>query len=144
MSDSGSRGETVSSAPPGWYPDQQRSERWWDGTRWTELRREALGRTEMFQTERTASLSLDERQRLVQLVIANAISTGWRLESVSATSAVLLRGRRPNHALHLVLTILSVGLWGVVWAVISVATVEQRMSVQIDHQGIVSWTDLTT
>lgn len=40
---------------------------------------------------------------------------GWRVESQSDFQAVLVQDRKVNHILHLVLSILTAGIWIIVW-----------------------------
>lgn len=65
-----------------------------------------------------------------QLQLAGAVawwvSTGWRIESQTPIQAVMVRGRRPNHVLHLLLTIVTMGLWLPVWLVLALTSKEQR------------------
>jgi hypothetical protein len=42
-------------------------------------------------------------------------SQRWRVQSVSGFEAIVVRQKRPNHALHLALTIVTVYLWAFVW-----------------------------
>jgi hypothetical protein len=36
------------------------------------------------------------------------------------------KGRRPNHVLHLILTLVTFGLWAIVWLVLALAMGEKR------------------
>lgn len=49
-------------------------------------------------------------------VIDDHLAEGWRIESQTATMAVLVKGKRPNHILHLILSIVTLGLWLIIWA----------------------------
>jgi hypothetical protein len=61
---------------------------------------------------------------------------GWRVESRSEFQAVFARGHRPNHILHLLLTILTAGLWGLfVWLPLSIFGGEKRRMVSVDEYG---------
>lgn len=59
-------------------------------------------------------------------VVATWVSAGWRIESQTPIQAVMVRGRRPNHVLHLLLTIVTMGLWLPVWILIALTSREQR------------------
>jgi hypothetical protein len=52
---------------------------------------------------------------------------GWRVESQTDTQAVIVKGHRPNHLLHLILTVLTAGLWGIVWVIVAITGGEKRM-----------------
>lgn len=78
----------------------------------------------------------DERRRMMDAAATDFVSHGWRLESRSEFQAVFVRGHRPNHILHLLLTILTAGLWGVfVWLPLSVFGGEKRQIVSVDEYG---------
>lgn len=47
--------------------------------------------------------------------IAAAVRKGWRVESQTASATRLVKGHRTNHILHLILTIITAGLWLPVW-----------------------------
>lgn len=68
--------------------------------------------------------------------IAKLARSGWRVESQAETSAVLVKGKRPNHVLHLLLTIFTAGLWGLfVWLPLSIFKHESRMVLRVDEMG---------
>jgi hypothetical protein len=46
-----------------------------------------------------------------------------------------VKGHRTKHMLHLVLTIVTVGLWGFVWLGMIVFGGEKRMSASVDDWG---------
>ena len=49
--------------------------------------------------------------------------------------AILVKGHRPNHLLHLVLTIVTLGVWGIVWLGVIAFGGEKRMSASVDEWG---------
>lgn len=60
--------------------------------------------------------------------INRLVRKGWRVESQTDEMATMVKGKRPNHLLHLILTVLTLGLWGVfVWLPLSIFKHEQRM-----------------
>ena len=44
---------------------------------------------------------------------------GWRVESQTAGEAIVRKGERPNHILHLLLTLITFGLWAIVWIIVA-------------------------
>lgn len=50
----------------------------------------------------------------------------WRLESRTEHAAVMVKGKRVNHLLHLILSVLTVGLWLPVWLILAIAGGEKR------------------
>ena len=61
--------------------------------------------------------------------IARCVGRGWRVESDSGERVVIVKGesravradrrKRPNHVLHLLLTLITAGLWLPVWLLIA-------------------------
>ncbi len=71
--------------------------------------------------------------------VAYFARSGWRVESQSDQMAVVVKGKRPNHVLHLILTIVTAGLWGLfVWLPLSLMKHEQRMVLTVGEDGSVT------
>lgn len=62
---------------------------------------------------------------------------GYRVESRLSGQIVLVKGKRPSHVLHLLLSLITVGLWLPVWLCIGVFGGEKRRVVSVDHCGLV-------
>ena len=43
------------------------------------------------------------------------------LQSVAAPGVVVVQGKRTNHAFHLIMTLVTVGLWLPVWIIVAIA-----------------------
>ena len=71
----------------------------------------------------------------------DAISKGWSIESQGQYYAVMVEGERVNHLLHLILSIITVGLWLIVWFILATSGGQQRMMIYVDEQGEVSVTE---
>lgn len=80
-------------------------------------------------------VSLDERREALARAIHRHSIDGWRVASQTETTAALVRGRRPNHLLHLVLTVLTFGLWAIAWLVVSVRGGEEHRFISVDEHG---------
>ena len=63
---------------------------------------------------------------------------GMRVESQGDYQAVLIKGRRVNHILHLILTLVTAGLWAVVWIILVIVGGEKRHIVRVDEFGNVT------
>lgn len=75
------------------------------------------------------------RGLVLDWVVNQRIASGWRVESRSATQAVLVRGQPVNHVLHAVLTVFSCSLWGAVWVALVLANKVERVALTVDAQG---------
>ena len=49
--------------------------------------------------------------------------------------AVIVRGRPVNHLLHLVLTLVTMGLWVPIWLALTIFGGEKRYSISVDEYG---------
>lgn len=67
--------------------------------------------------------------------VTQYLQLGYRLETRTANQVVLLTGRRINHILHLILTILTLGLWGIVWIIMGIAGGQRRVIFTVDEHG---------
>ncbi len=83
-------------------------------------------------TERKTS---DERKELLSRQVASMLSQGRRIESQSDYQAVLVYGHRLNHILHLILTFITLGVWGLVWLGLAFIGGEKREVIQVDEWG---------
>lgn len=63
---------------------------------------------------------------LLDAQVAQYVKWGWRVESRSDHQAVMVKGHRPNHLLHFFLTLLTLGLWAVVWILLTAFGGEKR------------------
>ena len=71
----------------------------------------------------------------------DAIAKGWSIESQGQYHAVIVQGERVNHLLHLILSIITVGLWIIVWLIV-ISGGQERMMIYVDEQGEVSVTEV--
>ena len=72
-----------------------------------------------------------QRRALLAQQVARLVGKGWRVESQTEFQATLAKGHRPNHILHLILTILTLGLWAVVWVLAAIVGGEKRRVVSV-------------
>jgi hypothetical protein len=121
--------------PPvtGWHPDPfgEAKERFWDAV-WTNRVRNDTS----FETE-TSSTPIDAERRKAVLAakVASEVARGMRVESQTDFQAILVSGNRPNHILHLLLSIVTLGLWLIVWLIIGAGGGERRKVVSVDEYG---------
>ena len=82
-----------------------------------------------------ATKSSAERKELLARAVSNEVRQGWRIESQNDYQAVIVRGQRPNHILHLILTLVTFGVWGIVWIALVAFGGEKRGVVEVDEYG---------
>jgi hypothetical protein len=71
-------------------------------------------------------------------VIAGGVKRGWHVESQTDYQVVLVSGHRPNHILHLLLSLITLGLWLPVWLLLTIFGGEKRRVITVDERGQVS------
>jgi hypothetical protein len=82
-----------------------------------------------------ARKSADERKEALARLVTSQLANGARVESQSDYQAVLVRGHRPNNTLHLILTLVTFGLWGIVWLLVALLGGEKREVASVDEWG---------
>ena len=93
--------------------------------------------------EATHLASAEKRREALAMVIhKKVLNEGYRVESESEFQAVLVTGKKTNHLLHLILSIVTLGLWLIVWAVIALSGGEQRRLLWVDESGQVLGQDI--
>lgn len=90
-------------------------------------------------TSLTAERTPQERRELLAGEVARAVSGGARVESQIDFQAIVVHGRRPNHLLHLILSIITLGLWALcVWLPLVLFGGEKRRVITVDPYGNVT------
>lgn len=133
--------ETAGSAPAGWYEDPHDStqQRYWDGTTWTEDRKSNAS------LPTGVRVSDDVRRQKLRQQIAHVLASGGtRVELQNDFDAILVKKVEVNHVLHAVLTMVTCGLWSIVWLVIFLnSNKEHRIMLTVDEFGAGTQQQLT-
>ena len=85
--------------------------------------------------EHSSETSPQARAAVLDTEVAGWIRKGWRVESKSDFQAVMVTGRPVNHLLHLIISLLTSGLWLIVWLILTLTGGEDRELVQVDAYG---------
>ena len=86
----------------------------------------------------TPQLTDSARTALLDAEVAEWIREGWRVESRSSFQAIMVSGRRVNHLLHLVISLVTAGLWIFIWIVLVLTGGENRELLLVDAYGQIS------
>ena len=92
----------------------------------------------MTETQHIARKSSDERKQALARTLQSEVAGGARIESQSDYQAVLVKGHRVNHVLHLILTLVTLGIWAIVWLALAIVGGEKRRMASVDEYGNVS------
>lgn len=66
------------------------------------------------------------RDDVLAFGLRQAVADGWRVESTGAGYAVLVRGKKQNEIVHVVLILFTCGLWLPVWLAFALLGGERR------------------
>jgi hypothetical protein len=78
-----------------------------------------------------------ERREALRGAVDRALEKGAKLESQADFSAVLVFPNRPNHVLHLVLSIATLGIWLLTWLLVVLRGKEARIEVTVDEEAVI-------
>jgi len=82
-----------------------------------------------------AAVTTDARRAELARRVGGLAGAGWRVESQADFQVVLVKGHRPNHVLHLILSIVTLGLWLIVWLIVALVSKERRMVLTVNEAG---------
>jgi hypothetical protein len=94
------------------------------------------------QTARSGHIDNDARRERLSSFVRQASVAGWTVESNSDFDVVLVGGKRCNHLVHGLVTILggvvSCGIlffWGIIWLTLGLTQKEDRLIIHINEYG---------
>ncbi len=81
-----------------------------------------------------------ERRAALDSRVARELADGGNLESQTGYNAVIVKGKKVNHILHLILSVLTAGVWLIVWAILVLTNKRQRIVLHVNDSGVVETT----
>ena len=97
------------------------------------LRPERLKQPQPLEQDATADDA--RRERLLAQVVDDLTLQGCDVKLKSQFRVVVARRRPVNHFLHLILTVLTVGVWGLIWLIMAIARKDDLTAYEVDRQG---------
>ena len=83
------------------------------------------------------------RKELLAGAVHSRFAQGWRMEGSSTdSSTVLIKGKKVNHTLHLLITFFTFGVWAPVSIALAIFGGEKREIAQVDEYGNVGFQKL--
>lgn len=76
-----------------------------------------------------------ERKARLNREVQSWVKDGWRIESRTEFSVVVVKGKRVNHLLHLIITLLTLVVWALVWIAMVVFGGEKRRVLTVNDDG---------
>ena len=80
-------------------------------------------------------MPMELRRQALYNAVAQEVARGGRVESQTDLNAIIVRGSKPNHVLHLILTLVTCLAWSVVWIALVVIQQEHRTQLTVDPYG---------
>lgn len=81
----------------------------------------------------TISISNDQRQQILFQQVSIYLNQGWEVQSQNEFSVILVKKPKPvNHILHLLLSILTAGVWLFVWLGLAMFSSSKSMTKMIN------------
>ena len=82
-------------------------------------------------------LTTEQRIEILNVEVARLVSQGWAAESVAGNQAVLFRARRIGWFWNLVLTLITSGLWAIIWIIRVLKNKGKRIVIYVDEFGVI-------
>lgn len=78
-----------------------------------------------------------QRQQALATAVQQEVTRGGRVESQGPYNAIIRYGKDINHVLHLILTLVTCSVWGLVWLALVINQMVQKkaVSLQVDPFG---------
>jgi hypothetical protein len=84
-------------------------------------------------------IPFEQRRELLAEEISRQLALeNRRIESYGDLSAVIVNGRPVNHILHLLLSMVTIGIWLIPWAIMHNFAGESRELIRVDETGRVT------
>ena len=80
----------------------------------------------------------DTRKAALARTVANQVRDGWHVQSQTDYQAVLVKGKRTSHGVHLFASIFTATLWVPVWIVMIFRNRDRHRVVDVDAYGNVN------
>lgn len=79
----------------------------------------------------------EQRRASLASGVASAVRGGWSVESQTEIQAVMVKpGTKVNHLLHLILTLVTVGLWVIPWILVTMLHKKTKhLVIAVDDYG---------
>ena len=80
-------------------------------------------------------LNLEQRQEILQLEIRKYVSRGYTVQSISGTQAVLSKKKKIRVLMHIVLALLTFGLWLIIPLIQIINRKQSTILLAVDQLG---------
>lgn len=81
------------------------------------------------------TLTEQERKAKLAQAVAAQVRNGWRVDSQTDYQAIMGKGKRTSHGVHIFLSLVTLGFWIPVWLVVWFSNRDLHRIVDIDPYG---------
>lgn len=81
------------------------------------------------------TVTSDARRGVLEAAVRSRVASGATVELQQEFAAVLLYRKRVNHVAHAILSLLTCGLWLLVWLVLAIFSNDTRTTLSVDEYG---------
>jgi hypothetical protein len=92
----------------------------------------------------TTILSIPQRHAILTRALQTQLIANVRIESQSDTQAVLIFGKAPNHVLHFLVGLFTLGIWWIVWVVLVLTNREFKRVITVNEFGAIESRDMVS
>ncbi|HEX6228991.1 MAG TPA: hypothetical protein VFZ41_05950 [Solirubrobacterales bacterium] len=82
-----------------------------------------------------SKLTTEQRQAALAERIAVFLAQGWRVEALMDFQVILVKGRPANLVFHLLLGVITFGVWLIFWPAVALDSAEHRVVLAVDEAG---------
>jgi hypothetical protein len=83
----------------------------------------------------TQELTMEQRSDILARTVSQQVRQGWRVVSQTQTQAQLVKGKPTNHILHLILSLITLGVWVIVWIAMVIFGGEKQKFISVTETG---------
>lgn len=80
-------------------------------------------------------LTAEQKAEILSREINGMASKGWHLVSQTSSQASFEKGKNTSHGLHIFLSIITLGLWLIVWLLLAIFAGRKTCLINVDDYG---------
>lgn len=109
----------------------------WNGRRWAKApySPDRMRLTLPMPLREDPTIPHSRREHLLAQAVAAEVASGADVVLPGSVTTVVGRRRRVSHLVHALLTLLTMGMWAVVWIAMCLARTRDRVRLEVDEWG---------
>ena len=102
-----------------------------------QVEKKKLQKQHAFESGYGFKKSPEERKKLLEDHIISQVSQGYKLNTQTDFFVVLEKGKKPNHMMHFLLCFPTIGIWILVWMILTLNSGYRRKTFEITEYGVI-------